>query len=257
MLAERGVRLEQKAFSIGLRIEHPQSLVDRSQYGKFAGHPRLGSAEYKLVHHCANGRSVYTFCMCPGGYVIGAASEPDGVVTNGMSRHSRDGMNANSGVLVGIPPSDFGGSGPLAGVEFQREWERQAYVLGGRDHSAPVQMLCDFMKRRPSERLGSVPATYRPGVVPSELDRCLPAYVCEAIRQALPVFDRQLRGFAMPDAVLTGVETRSSCPLRIVRDERGESNIKGLFPCGEGSGYSGGIVSSAVDGIRTAEMCLL
>jgi len=256
MILASGASIQQKPFSIGLRIEHPQKLIDASQYGNFAGHPRLGPAEYKLAHHCGNKRSVYTFCMCPGGSVIAASTEEGGVVTNGMSEYARDRPNANSAVLVGVGPADFGSPHPLAGVEFQRRWERLAFQAGGGNYSAPVQLLADFLKKRPSREIGhfrEVQPSFLPGVLPADLDQCLPDYVCDSIRQAIPEFDKKLKGFAMPGAVLTGVETRSSCPLRIVRDEKMESNIRGLYPAGEGAGYAGGIVSSAVDGIRIAE----
>jgi uncharacterized FAD-dependent dehydrogenase len=255
-LLEAGVDLRQKPFSVGLRIEHPQKAVDRAQYGDFAGHPRLGPAEYKLVRHCGSGRSVYTFCMCPGGSVIAASSEEGCVVTNGMSEHARNGANANSAILVGVGPGDFGGPHPLAGIEFQRRWERLAFRAGGGDYSAPVQRLGDFMAARSPGDFGTsgdVRPSYLPGVRPADLRECLPEYVCCAIREAVPEFGRKLAGFDMADAVLTGVETRSSCPVRIVRNERMESNIGGLYAAGEGSGYAGGIVSSAVDGIRIAE----
>lgn len=261
MLRAGGVALEPKPFAMGCRIEHRQALVDRAQLGALAGHPALGAAEYKLAQSCGNGRSAYTFCMCPGGSVIAAASEPGGVVTNGMSLHARDGANANSALLVGVGPQDMGGfaaEGPLAGVEFQRQWERLAFALGGRNFRAPAQTLGDFLAGRASKRLGAVAASYAPGVVPSDLARCLPEYVCAALREAAVGFDRKLRGFADPEAVLTGVETRSSSPLRILRgaDMQG-LGLQGLFPAGEGAGYAGGIVSSAVDGLRVAEAVAL
>jgi uncharacterized FAD-dependent dehydrogenase len=260
MLHARGVTMEPKAFSIGLRIEHPQALIDRRQFGRRAGHPLLGAADYKLVHHCRNGRSVYSFCMCPGGTVVAAASEPGGVVTNGMSQYSRHERNANSGMVVGVTPADFPDSAtdPLAGIAFQRRWEQRAFELGGRTYEAPGQLVGDFLAGRPSVALGSVRPSYTPGVHLCDLSSCLPDYVIEAIREALPAFDRQVRGFAMPDAVLTGVETRTSSPLRITRDEGYQSrSTRGLFPAGEGAGYAGGIISSAIDGFKAAEALAL
>jgi uncharacterized FAD-dependent dehydrogenase len=253
MLYESGVELQAKPFSLGVRIEHPQRLIDEAQYGSDAGHPRLGAADYKLVFHAPSGRSAYTFCMCPGGLVVAAATEADGLATNGMSLFRRDGANANSALLVGVAPSDFGSDHPLAGVEFQRTWERKAFALGGKNYFAPLQLVGDFLAKRPSTALGSIEPTYRPGWRLTQLADCLPDYVAETLRQALPFFERRLPGFSRPDAVLTGVETRSSSPLRIVRDESFESNIRGLYPAGEGAGYAGGIMSSAVDGVRAAE----
>jgi uncharacterized FAD-dependent dehydrogenase len=253
MLHARGVALAPKPFSLGVRIEHLQQRVDRAQYGPAAGHPRLGAAEYKLVHHGADGRSVYSFCMCPGGEVVPAASEADGVVTNGMSRFARDGRNANSALLVGVRPEDFGDAHPLAGLEFQRRWERAAFALGGGGHAAPVQRLGDFLAGRPSERVGAVTPTYRPGWLPADLARCLPAFAVRALIDALPALERKLRGFADPDALLTGVETRSSSPVRVLRNADGEASLAGLYPAGEGAGHAGGIVSAAVDGLRAAE----
>jgi uncharacterized protein len=253
MLHARGVALAPKPFSLGVRIEHLQEAIDRAQYGPAAGHPRLGAAEYKLVHHGLGGRSVYTFCMCPGGEVVPAASEADGVVTNGMSRFARNGRNANSALLVSVQPGDFGSDGPLAGLELQRRWERAAYTLGGGGHAAPVQRVGDFLAGRPSEHLGAVQPTYRPGWRPGDLSGCLPEFAAQALRAALPVLERRLRGFAHPDALLTGVETRSSSPVRVLRDADGESSVRRLYPAGEGAGYAGGIVSAAVDGLRAAE----
>src|SRR3954463_5421569 len=253
MLHRRGVHIEPKPFSIGFRIEHPQSLIDRDRFGPSAGNPLLGAADYKLVHHCRNGRSVYSFCMCPGGTVVAAASEPGGVVTNGMSQYSRDERNANSGIVVGITPADYPG-GPLAGVDFQRHWEQRAFELGGGTYDAPGQLVGDFLAERPSTEFGSVLPSYRPGVRLGDLSTSLPDYAIEAIREALPAFDRQLEGFAMDDALLTGVETRTSSPIRIRRNEVYQSlNTEGLYPAGEGAGYAGGILSAAVDGIRVAE----
>lgn len=254
MLLHSGVSLKQKAFSIGARIEHPQTVINAAQYGKSAGMPELGPAEYKLVHHCRNGRSVYSFCMCPGGRVIGVGHEPDAVVTNGMSYHARAGRNANSGLLVNVGPGDYGDAHPLAGIAFQRRWEQAAYALGGGGFKAPVQRVGDLLAGRASTALGDVESTYLPGVVSSDLRECLPGYVIDAWREAIPALARRLRGFDLPDAVLTGVETRSSSPVRIERDDTGESvSIKGMFPAGEGAGYAGGIISSAIDGMRAAE----
>ena len=253
MLHERGVHVEPKPFSIGFRIEHPQSLIDRARYGKNAGHPLLGAADYKLVHHAANGRSVYSFCMCPGGTVVAAASEPGRVVTNGMSQYSRNERNANAGIVVGITPADFPG-GPLAGIEFQRHWEERAFVLGGANYCAPVQLVGDFLAGRASTRLASVLPSYTPGVYPTDVSECVPEFTVDAIREALPVFGKKIRGFDMNDAVLTAVETRTSSPIRITRDASGQSlNTRGLYPAGEGAGYAGGILSAAVDGIEMAE----
>ena len=253
MLLDAGVPMRPKPFSIGVRIEHPQQLIDEAQFGACAGHPQLGTADYKMAFHAPGGRSAYTFCMCPGGEVIAAASEEGGVVVNGMSRSARDGVNANSALLVGVAPTDFGGDHPLAGCEFQRKWESLAFEQGGRSFAAPVQRLADFVGMRPSTQLGAVQPTYLPGVVPGDLRGCLPGYVCDTIARAIPAFARQLRGFDLPDAVLTGVETRSSSPVRIVRGDGFESAVCGLYPAGEGAGYAGGIMSAAVDGIRVAE----
>jgi uncharacterized FAD-dependent dehydrogenase len=244
MLAERGVAMAAKPFSIGFRIEHPQSLIDRCRFGAAAGHPLLGAADYKLVHHASNGRSVYSFCMCPGGTVVAAASEPGHVVTNGMSQYSRAERNANAGIVVGITPEDYPG-GALAGIDFQRHWERQAFLAGGGTYAAPAQRVGDFLAGRPA--LGSVSPSYKPGVTPTDLATCLPDYAIAAIREAIPAFDRQIRGFALEDAVLTGVETRTSSPLRIGRSAGLQSlNTAGLFPAGEGAGYAGGILSAGV-----------
>jgi hypothetical protein len=253
ILQARGVLLRAKSFSIGLRVEHPQALVDRAQFGPWAGHPRLGAAEYKLSHHLPGGRSAYTFCMCPGGTVVGAATEEGGVVTNGMSEFARDGVNANAALLVPVAPSDYGADDPLAGLDFRRRWEAAAFREGGGGFAAPVQRLADFAAGRPSPRLGTVAATYRPGVRPGDLSRCLPSPVLETLRASLAPLDRKMHGFAHPDAVLTGVESRSSSPVTIVRDAQGESSLRGLYPAGEGGGHAGGIVSAAVDGIRAAE----
>ncbi len=253
MLHKRGVRMTAKPFSIGFRIEHPQSLIDQCRYGKFAGHPLLGAADYKLVHHCSNGRSVYSFCMCPGGTVVAAASEVGGVVTNGMSQYSRAENNANSGIVVGITPDDYPG-GPLAGIEFQRHWEKQAYIAGGKNYDAPAQLVGDFLRNRKTQQLSTVEPSYRPGVSPADLSTCLPDYAVAAIREALPAFDKQINGFAMNDALLVAVETRTSSPVSIPRDDTLQSvSTTGLFPAGEGAGYAGGILSAAVDGIKIAE----
>ncbi|MHB8254955.1 MAG: NAD(P)/FAD-dependent oxidoreductase [Acidiferrobacter sp.] len=253
MLWDRGVFLEAKPFSIGLRIEHPQSLIDRCRFGRHAGHPLLGAADYKLAHHGRNGRSVYSFCMCPGGTVVAAASEPGRVVTNGMSQYSRNERNANSAIVVGVTPADYPDH-PLAGIAFQRYWEERAYDLGGRTYEAPAQRLADFLKGAPSTGPGSVIPSYQPGVQWGDLGQALPDYAVTALREALPAFARKLAGFALPDAVLTGVETRTSAPLRITRNEDHQSrNTRGLYPTGEGAGYAGGILSAAVDGIKAAE----
>lgn len=257
MLHKRGVYLEAKPFSIGFRIEHPQSLIDRCRFGKNAGNALLGAADYKLVHHCSNGRSVYSFCMCPGGTVVAATSEPGRVVTNGMSQYSRNERNANSGIVVGITPADYPGDA-LAGIEFQRRWESRAYQLGGSNYNAPAQLVGDFLAGRPSTSLGSVIPSYTPGVTLTDLSSALPDYVITAIKEALPAFDKQIKGYTMNDAVLTGVETRTSTPVRIKRKEDYQSmNTIGLYPAGEGAGYAGGILSAAVDGIEVAEAVAL
>jgi len=257
MLHDCGVYMEAKPFSLGFRIEHPQGLIDRSRFGKFAGHKLLGAADYKVVHHCSNGRAVYSFCMCPGGTVVAAASEPGRVVTNGMSQYSRNERNANAGIVVGITPDDFPG-GPLAGIAFQRQWEDRAFELGGGDYCAPGQLVGDFIARRPSASLGSVEPSYKPGVRMTDLSSALPEYVIEAIREALPQIDKKIPGFAMHDAVLTGVETRTSSPIRVRRKDDYQSvNVDGLYPAGEGAGYAGGIYSAAIDGIEVAEALAL
>ena len=253
MLHRRGVFLEAKPFSIGLRIEHPQGVIDRARWGRHAGHPLLGAADYKLVHHAGNGRSVYSFCMCPGGTVVAATSEPQRVVTNGMSQYSRNERNANAGMVVGIDPRDYPG-GPLAGVALQRELESRAFVLGGGNYDAPAQLLGDFLAGQASTQLGDVEPSYRPGVRLGDLHTALPDYAIAALREALPVFGRKLKGFDMPGAVLTGVETRTSSPLKITRGEDYQSlNVRGLYPAGEGASYAGGILSAGVDGIRVGE----
>ena len=257
MLYERGVYIEAKSFSIGFRIEHPQSLIDRCRFGNNAGHPLLGAADYKLVHHCRNGRSVYSFCMCPGGTVVAATSEAGHVVTNGMSQYSRNERNANSGIVVGVTPDDYPGH-PLAGIDFQRQLEAKAFKLGGETYQAPGQRVGDFLANHPSSSIGSVKPSYTPGVHLGDLSTALPAYAIEAIREALPAFDKKIKGFAMDDAVLTGVETRTSSPIRIKRNTHYQSiNTQGLYPAGEGAGYAGGILSAAVDGIKVAEALAL
>ena len=260
MLHARDVFLEAKPFSIGFRIEHPQSLIDSARFGPQAGHPLLGAADYKLVHHASNGRSVYSFCMCPGGTVVAAASEPGRVVTNGMSQYSRNERNANAAIVVGITPEDYApyGDGPLAGIALQRHWESLAFQLGGGEYEAPAQLVGDFLDNRASTTFGTALPSYTPGVRLGNLDASLPRYAVDAIREALPAFDKQLKGFAMHDALLTGVETRTSSPLRITRGADGHSlNTRGLFPAGEGAGYAGGILSAGVDGIKAAEAVAL
>ncbi|MEG4011807.1 MULTISPECIES: NAD(P)/FAD-dependent oxidoreductase [unclassified Microcoleus] len=257
MLFSRGVYIEAKPFSIGFRVEHPQQLIDRCRFGDRAAHKLLGAADYKLVHHCQNGRSVYSFCMCPGGLVVAAASEPGRLVTNGMSQYSRNERNANSGIVVGITPEDYPGH-PLAGIEFQRRLEERAFELGGGTYNAPGQLVGDFLANRPSTALGSVQPSYTPGVVMTDLSESLPDFAIAAIREALPAFDKQIKGFAMDDAVLTGVETRTSSPIRIKRREDYQSlNTEGLYPAGEGAGYAGGILSAGIDGIKVAEAVAL
>ncbi|MBN4002363.1 NAD(P)/FAD-dependent oxidoreductase [Nostoc sp. LPT] len=257
MLFERGVYIEPKPFSIGFRVEHPQSLIDQCRFGTQAGHKILGAADYKLVHHCQNGRSVYSFCMCPGGLVVAAASEPGRLVTNGMSQYSRNERNANSAIVVGITPEDYPGNA-LAGIDFQRRLEERAFELGGGTYEAPGQLVGDFLNYRPSTALGTVKPSYTPGVHLGDLSQSLPDYAIAAIREALPAFDKQIKGFAMDDAVLTGVETRTSSPIRIKRQEDYQSlNTVGLYPAGEGAGYAGGILSAGIDGIKVAEAVAL
>ncbi len=257
MLLDRGVYIEPKPFSIGFRIEHPQALIDRCRYGTQAGHARLGAADYKLVHHCANGRSVYSFCMCPGGKVVAAASEPGRLVTNGMSEYARNESNANSAIVVGITPEDYPGS-PLGGIDLQRRLEERAFELGGGTYEAPGQLVGDFLVGRASVGAGAVVPSYKPGIRWGDLSGSLPEFAIVAIREAIVAFDRQISGFAMDDAVLTGIETRTSSPIRIKRNERFESlNTVGLYPAGEGAGYAGGILSAGIDGIRVAEAVAL
>ena len=276
MLYSRGVQMEAKPFSVGFRIEHPQSLIDRARWGRHAGHPLLGAADYKLVHHAQNGRAVYSFCMCPGGTVVAATSEPGRVVTNGMSQYSRAERNANAGMVVGITPEDYptdpaafadalgatfgaealaaGVAHPLSGIVLQRQLEANAYVLGGSSYEAPGQLVGDFIAGQPSTTLGSVQPSYKPGVKLGDLHPALPDYSISAMREALPVFGRKIKGFDLPDAVLTGVETRTSSPLKIPRDDNYQSvNVAGLYPAGEGASYAGGILSAAVDGIKVGE----
>ena len=254
-LFTKGVHIDAKPFSIGFRIEHPQHLIDVARLGRYAGNPQLGAADYKLVHHCQNGRSVYSFCMCPGGQVVAATSEAGRVVTNGMSHYSRADHNANAGIVVGITPADFSSAHPLAGIILQRELEARAFELGGSNYNAPAQLVGDFLAARPSAALGSVTPSYTPGVTLTDLGTSLPDYAIAAIREALPKFDRAIKGFALSDAVLTGVETRTSSPIRIPRDELSFESLstKGLYPAGEGAGYAGGILSAAVDGMKVAE----
>ncbi|MGI6013967.1 MAG: NAD(P)/FAD-dependent oxidoreductase [Oscillospiraceae bacterium] len=256
LLYERGANLIQKPFSIGVRIEHRREWIDRSQYGAFAGHPALGAADYKLSCHLPNGRSAYTFCMCPGGEVVAAASETGGVVVNGMSRFARNARNSNAAFLASVEPADFGSAHPLAGVEFQRTWEQAAYRLGGGAFQAPAQLLRDFLQGVPSSCCGEVLPSYPRGVTYQNLADCLPDFAVQTLRDAVPLFDRKLHGFALDSAVLTGVETRSSSPVRIVRDQQLQSNLRGVYPCGEGAGYAGGIMSAAVDGLRVGEAVL-
>ena len=252
-LHAQGVPMEPKPFSMGVRIEHPQRLVNESQYGPFADAPGLGAADYKLNVRLPDGSSAYTFCMCPGGYVVAAASEEGGVVTNGMSDHARDGENANAALLVTLNPADFPDRSPLGGMYWQRQLEQTAFRAGGSNYRAPAQLVGDFLARRPSQTLGGVQPTYRPGVTLCELHTVLPERITSVLEQALPELDRKLHGFAAPDAVLTAPETRSSSPVRILRDETRQSQLRGLYPCGEGAGYAGGITSAALDGILTAE----
>ncbi len=256
MLFQAGVNMIQKPFSVGARIEHPQSLVNQSQYGKFARHPALGAAEYHLSAKLPDGRGAYSFCMCPGGTVVPAASRLGGVCVNGMSPFARDGENANAALLVDVRTEDFGDDHPLAGYALQRAWEERAFRAGGGNYSAPVQLCGDLLAGRPTKALGSVKPTYRPGVTCADFRDILPSFAYQGLQGAIRAFDRQLKGFALPDAVLTAVESRSSCPVRLLRDSRYESNIGGLYPCGEGAGYAGGIMSAAVDGIRVAEAIL-
>jgi uncharacterized FAD-dependent dehydrogenase len=255
MLQSSGVVLEPKPFAIGLRVEHPQRLIDRIQYGPSAGHPRLPPAEYQLTYRSSKGRGVYSFCMCPGGSVIAASSENQGLVTNGMSLFRRDTPFANSALVVSVGVEDFGGRGPLAGMEFQRRWEEKAYRLGGGNFRAPAQGVLDFLQNRDPSAIR--PTSFKPGITPARMDECLPAFVRESLREALPYFNRKMPGFISSDAVLIGIETRTSSPLRILRNEDYQSQgVRGLYPIGEGAGYTGGIISSALDGIKAAEAFL-
>ena len=257
MLYDRGVYIEAKPFSIGFRIEHPQTLIDHARFGDYAGHKILGAADYKLVHHCKNGRSVYSFCMCPGGLVVAATSEVGRVVTNGMSQYSRNERNANSGIVVGITPDDYP-EHPLAGIDFQRRLESRAFELGGGTYAAPAQLVGDFLANRPSKALGMVHPSYSPDILLGDLSESLPDYAIAAIREAIPEFNKKIQGFAMDDAMLTGVETRTSSPIRIKRNKNYQSlNTEGLFPAGEGAGYAGGILSAGIDGIKVAEAMAL
>ena len=258
MLHDRGVYIEAKPFSIGFRIEHPQSIIDKARFGEQAGHPILGAADYKLVHHCKNKRTVYSFCMCPGGTVVAATSEEGRVVTNGMSQYSRNERNANSAIVVGITPEQDYPQHVFAGIDLQRDLEAIAYKLGGSNYNAPVQLVGDFMQGRPSTELATVTPSYQPGVTPGDLAQALPEFAIEAIREAIPAFDKQIKGFAMADAVLTGVETRTSSPICIKRGTDFQSiNTRGLYPAGEGAGYAGGILSAGIDGIKVAEALAL
>ena len=251
MLWDAGIPMEQKPFAIGVRVEHRQEAISVSQYGGFAS--QLPPADYKLACHLPNGRSAFSFCVCPGGNVVAAASQNERLVTNGMSLRARDGENINAGLLVGVGTSDFETKHPLGGVRFQELWESRAFIAGGKNYYAPVQTMGDFLEKKPTRKLGNVHPSYRPGVKPTELRSCLPGYVADTLCAAIPVFDRSLRGFADPNALMTGVETRSSSPVRILRGEDLQAAIKGIFPCGEGAGYAGGITSAAVDGVRVAE----
>jgi len=258
MLLDEGVYIEPKPFSIGFRIEHPQSVIDKARFGEQAGNPILGAADYSLVHHCKNNRSVYSFCMCPGGTVVAATSEDNAVVTNGMSQYSRNERNANSAIVVGIDPERDYPEHVFAGIELQRKLESLAYVLGGENYNAPAQLVGDFLKEQPSTQLATVTPSYQPGITIGDLSNALPQFAIEAIREAIPVFDRKIKGFAMADAVLTGIETRTSSPICIKRGKDFQSiNTHGLYPVGEGAGYAGGILSASIDGIKSAEALAL
>ncbi len=253
MLYDHQITIEAKPFSIGVRIEHQAEMINQAQYGNFYQHQKLGAARYKLVQHLDSQRSVYTFCMCPGGYVMAATSETEAVVTNGMSEYDQDGQNSNSALLVPVTPEDFGSDHPLAGIEFQRHWEKKAYQAGGSDYSAPTQLVKDFLQDKASKEIGVIKPSYQPGIKLTKLNSCLPDYIINSLKEAIPLMDRKIKGFAHPDAILTGVETRSSAPVRLIRNKECESNIKGVYPAGEGAGYAGGIVSSAIDGLTVAE----
>jgi uncharacterized protein len=256
LLYDKGIRFEQKPFSIGVRIEHPQKLINEAQYGKYANHPSLGAADYKLSYHSTNGRSAYTFCMCPGGYVVCSSSEDNGVVTNGMSLSKRDNINANSALLVNVLTKDFNSTHPLAGIAYQKQYEELAFILAGANYNAPTQLVKDFLNDIKTEKYGEIEPTYKPGTSFVKLSEILPDFVTETLKEAIPYFDKKIKGFANGEAILTGVETRSSSPVRIVRDEAHQTNILGLYSMGEGAGYAGGIMSSAVDGIKTAEIII-
>ena len=256
LLHSKGLNMVQKPFSMGVRIEHPQKMIDESQYGKFSKATNLGAADYKLAYHASNGRSAYTFCMCPGGDVVCSASEVGLLATNGMSEHKRDHENANSGFLVNVDPSDFGSDHPLAGINLQREIERKAFIAGGSNYNAPIQKVGDFLNDQVSTSLGKVKPSYLPGYKFAKLTDILPSFITDTLKEALLDFDKKIKGFAMDDAIMTGVETRSSSPVRITRSENHESNIKGLYPMGEGAGFAGGITTSAVDGLKTAEQII-
>jgi len=256
MLYDNELKIEPKPFSIGVRIEHPQKLINKSQYGRFADHPALGPADYKLSYHSPSGRTAYTFCMCPGGYVVASISEPGSVCTNGMSLSKRDNQNANSALLVNVTPDDFPSNHPLAGVEFQKQYEAAAYRLAGKNYNVPLQLVKDFLEGKNSTSLGKVKPTYQPGYTFARMSQFLPKFAVDTLREAIRDFDKKIQGFAMDDAILTGPETRSSSPIRIVRDEGFQASVKGIYPMGEGAGYAGGIMSSAIDGIKTAEMIL-
>ncbi len=253
MIYDNNLEMVSKPFAIGVRIEHLRESINKAQYGTFWNNHKLGAAKYKLVEHLPGERSVYTFCMCPGGSVMAAASELGGVVTNGMSLYGQNNINSNSALLVPVKPEDFGSDSPLAGIEFQRYWEQKAYEVGGSNYCAPAQLVGDFLAGRPSVKLGEVKPSYLPGVKLTSIEACLPDYVTYSLKKALPLMNNKIKGFAHPDAVLTAIETRSSAPLRIIRDEFCQSNIKGIYPCGEGAGYAGGIVSSAIDGLTVAQ----
>lgn len=254
MIFDKNIFIEAKPFAIGVRIEHLQSMIDENQYGKYAGHARLRAADYRLTYNSKGNRGVYSFCMCPGGYVVAAASEEERLVINGMSYHKREGKNSNSAIVVSVTPKDFGSNSPLAGMEFQRHYESLAYKLGGGNYSTPVQLLGDFLKDRISKRIGNIEPTYKPGYVFRDLRDCLPDYVTDSLKEGLINFDKKIKGFGDDNAVLTGIETRTSAPIRIVRNEKLQSiSLEGLYPAGEGAGYAGGIMSAAVDGLKVAE----
>jgi uncharacterized FAD-dependent dehydrogenase len=253
MLYKKDLEIKAKPFAIGVRIEHTAEMINQAQYGEFFAHPKLPTARYRLVSHSEKNRAVYSFCMCPGGTVVAAASEDGRLTTNGMSEQAQDGQNSNSALLVNVLPSDFGGDSPLAGIEFQRQWEEKAFAAGGGRFKAPAQLVGDFLQNKPSTKIGDINATYPAGVTMATLEGCLPEFVLESLREALPILDRKVKGFAHPEAVLTGVETRSSAPVKIVRGENFQSNIAGIYPTGEGAGYAGGIISAAIDGLMVAE----